>query len=118
MPADPNLSEIAAQPFGLRWFIVITLAAVGYSIATVGLKLAAQDEYPLATVLILSGFTLATLTEIVLLRRGDLTLVYITIIGAETLMILIAAAVLGETIDLKHLLGAGCVVLGIALCST
>lgn len=118
VPEVNALPELAANAHILRWIVIIVIAAFGYTIATVGMKYAALDRYPVALVLILSGFVLATVAEVFLLRRGDLTVVYVTIIGVETLMILIAAAALGEVVDLRRMIGAGCVVIGIALCST
>lgn len=118
MPADGTFNEIASNPHILRWIVIIVIAALGYTVATVGMKYAALDHYPIAAVLIVSGFVLATVAEVYLLRRGDLTVVYVTIIGIETLMILGAAAMLGEVVDLRRIVGAGCVVIGIALCST
>lgn len=118
MPAETVLTEVAASPHILRWIVIIILAALGYTIATVGMKYAALGSLPIATILIVSGFILATVAEVFLLRRGDLTVVYVTIIGVETIMILVAGAMLGEIIDLRRILGAGCVVVGIALCST
>ena len=118
MPTDNTFPEIVANPHILRWIIVIVVAALGYAVATVGMKFAALGDYPVATVLILGGFAIATVTEVFLLRRGDLTVVYVTIIGIETLMILGAAAWLGEVVDFRRMFGAGCVVVGIALAST
>ena len=82
------------------------------------MKYAALGHLPVAAILITSGFIVATVAEVFLLRRGDLTVVYVTIIGVETIMILIAGAMLGEIIDLRRMVGAGCVVIGIALCSS
>lgn len=118
MPVDSTLPEIASNSHILRWIGIIVIAALGYTVATVGMKFAALDSYPIALVLIVAGFILATVAEVFLLRRGDLTVVYVTIIGIETLMILGAAAMMGEIVDLRRLVGAGCVVVGIALCST
>ena len=94
------------------------MAALGYTIATVGMKLAADRSYSLAAVLIIAGFVLVVVTEVFLLRRASMTVVYITIIGAETLMILVAGAMMGEIIDFRRVMGACCVVVGIALAST
>ncbi|TVP73026.1 MAG: hypothetical protein EA339_04320 [Rhodobacteraceae bacterium] len=118
MYSDSTLPEIAADPHILRWIGVIVIAALGYTVATIGMKFAALGSYPVAAALIVAGFVLATITEVFLLRRGDLSVVYVTIIGIETLMILAAAAYLGEIVDLRRMLGAGCVVVGIALCSS
>jgi hypothetical protein len=118
MPTDTTLPDLATNPHILRWAVVIMLAALGYTVATVGLKLAADRSYSLATVLIIAGFALVVVTEVFLLRRASMTLVYVTIIGAETLMILVAGAMMGEIIDFRRVMGACCVVVGIALAST
>lgn len=118
MPADTTLPEIASNPHILRWIVILVLAALGYTVATVGLKLAADRSYSLAAVLIIAGFLLVIVTEVFLLRRADMTVVYVTIIGVETIMILAAGAMMGEVVDMRRILGAGCVVAGIALAST
>lgn len=118
MPTDSTLPEIASNPHILRWIGIIVIAGFGYTVATVGMKFAALGSYPIGLVLIVAGFILATVAEVFLLRRGDLTVVYVTIIGIETLMILGAAALLGEIVDLRRMMGAACVVIGIALCSS
>lgn len=117
MPADTTLPEIASNPHILRWIVILVLAALGYTVATVGLKLAADRSYSLAAVLIIAGFLLVIVTEVFLLRRADMTVVYVTIIGVETIMILAAGAMMGEVVDMRRILGAGCVVAGIALAS-
>ncbi|MFN7002453.1 MAG: 5-aminolevulinate synthase [Roseinatronobacter sp.] len=118
MPAETTLPEIASNPHILRWIIIIVLAALGYTVATVGLKLAADRSYALATALILGGFVLVIVTEVFLMRRADMTIVYVTIIGVETLMILAAGAMMGEIVDMRRILGAGFVVAGLALASS
>lgn len=118
MQAESVVTDIAANPHILRWIVIIIIAALGYTVATVGMKYAALGSLPVATILIVTGFILATIAEVFLLKRGDLTVVYVTIIGVETIMILIASALLGEIVDLRRMAGAGCVVVGIALCSS
>lgn len=118
MPADTTLPEIASNPHILRWIVILVLAALGYTVATVGLKLAADRSYALAAVLIIAGFLLVVVTEVFLLRRADMTVVYVTIIGVETITILAAGAMMGEVVDMRRILGAGCVVAGIALASS
>ncbi|TVS05194.1 MAG: 5-aminolevulinate synthase [Rhodobacteraceae bacterium] len=118
MSPDATLSEISSNPHILRWIVVIMLAALGYTVATVGMKIAADRSYALATALVLGGFVLVVVTEIFLLRRADMTTVYVTIIGVETLMILAAGAMMGEVVDMRRILGASCVVAGIALVSS
>lgn len=118
MPTDSTISDIASDPHILRWIIILVLAALGYTVATVGMKLAADRSYGLAAVAIIAGFAVVIVTEIFLLRRADMTIVYVTIIGVETLMILAAGAMMGEVVDMRRILGAGCVVAGIALASS
>ena len=115
--SDTVVPEIATSPNILRWIVIIILAAIGYTVATIGMKYAALNATMIAICLILLGFLLATLAEVFLLRRGDLSVVYVTIIGVETLMILAASYFFGEAIDIKRAAGAACVVAGIALCS-
>lgn len=118
MPSDTTIPEIASNPHILRWIVILVLAALGYTVATVGLKLAADRSYGLAVALIIAGFALVIVTEIFLLRRADMTIVFVAIIGVETLMILAAGAMMGEVVDMRRILGAGCVVAGIALASS
>lgn len=118
MPADPVLSEMTATPHILRWIFIIMIAALGYTVATIGMKFASLGVLSVGIALVVSGFLMATLAEVFLLRRGDLTVVYVTITGVETIMILIAGAMLGEIVDMRRIVGAGCVVVGIALCSS
>lgn len=118
MLVDSTLPEISSNPHILRWIVILILAALGYTIATVGMKLAADRSYALAAVLIVVGFLLVIVTEVFLLRRADMTIVYVTIIGVETVMILAAGAMMGEVVDFRRVLGAGFVVAGIALASS
>ena len=118
MPTDTILPDLAAQPHVLSWIAIIALAGVGYTVATVGMKYAALGVMPVAAVLVVAGFLTATLAEVFLLRRADLAVVYVTITGVETLLVLAAASLWGETLDLRRVAGAACVVAGIALCSS
>ncbi|MGB3315098.1 MAG: 5-aminolevulinate synthase [Albidovulum sp.] len=93
-------------------FLVVT-AALAYAIATAGIKWASDAPSPMALLLIIFGFGLATITEVVLLRQADLSVIYIAIITVETLMVLTLAALIGEGLSPKQMLGAAFVLTGI-----
>lgn len=99
------------------WYLVVLaiVAAVGYSVATVGMKFATTGLTAVAIALIVAGFVATTFAEVILLRNAGLGVVYITIIGVETLLILGIAAFIGEGLDLRGMLGAGFVLGGLAL---
>ena len=100
-----------------RYLLLVIVSALGYAIATIGMKLASTNVTAVAVGVIVAGFIAATLAEVVLLRKADLGVIYITIIGAETLMVLAFAALIGEGPDLRTLGGAGLVLAGIAIIS-
>ena len=93
-------------------FLVIT-AALAYAIATAGIKWASDAPSPMALFLIILGFGLATIAEVIVLRQADLGVIYIAIITVETLMVLTLAALIGEGLNAKQLLGAAFVLTGI-----
>ena len=115
----PNPVDFSGTIAGLqpRYLLLVVVSALGYAIATIGMKLASTNVTGVAVAVIVAGFVAATLAEIVLLRKADLGVIYITIIGAETLMVLAFAALIGEGPDLRTLGGAGLVLAGIALIS-
>ena len=118
MHSDPVLPDLVTQPHILSWIGIIALAGIGYTVATLGMKYAALGAIPVAAVLVVAGFLTATLAEVFLLRRAELAVVYVTITGVETLLVLAAASLWGEALDLRRVAGAACVVAGIALCSS
>ncbi len=93
-------------------FLVIT-AALAYAIATAGIKWASDAPSPIALLLIVAGFGLATIAEVIVLRQADLGVIYIAIITVETLMVLTLAAFIGEGLNPKQMLGAAFVLVGI-----
>lgn len=115
----PNPVDITGSLAGLqpRYLVLVVISAFGYAIATIGMKLASTSVTAVALGVIVTGFVAAALAEIVLLRKADLGVIYITIIGVETLMVLAFAALIGEGPDLRTLGGAGLVIAGIALIS-
>ena len=55
---------------------LIVISAIGYAVAAVGMKLASQSQSPLSIALVVAGFAVATLAEMVLLREGNLAMIY------------------------------------------
>ncbi len=100
-----------------RQLALILVSAVGYALATLGMKLASTSLTVMAVLVIGIGFVAATLAEINLLRHANLGVVYITIVGVETLLVLSIAAVIGEGLDFRRLVGASFVMAGLALVS-
>lgn len=100
-----------------RQLALILVSAVGYALATLGMKLASTSLTVMAVLVICIGFLAAALAEISLLRHANLGVIYITIVGVETLLVLGIATVIGEGLDLRRLMGATFVVAGLALVS-
>ncbi len=96
---------------------IITITALGYVVATVGMKLAAHGEMSVGLALALGGFAAAFLAEVALLRRADLSLAYVVVIGAETLLVLFLATMIGEGLNLRQTAGAVLVLTGLCIVS-
>lgn len=94
---------------------LMTLTAAGYAIATLGMKLAAQEVTALPLTLMATGLICAALAEIALLRHANLAVVYLCIIGFESLLVLCIASAIGDTLDTRQLAGAGLLLLGMVL---
>jgi len=116
----PLSGELTGSLAGIqpRYVGLVVVSAFGYAIATIGMKLASNNWTAVALAIIVLGFVAATLAEVALLRKADLGVIYITIIGAETLMVMAFAAAIGEAPDLRTLGGAGLVIAGIAVISS
>ena len=95
--------------------LLILVTALGYLLATAGMKQAATTPGAMALGLILTGLALAAVAEIVLLRSNALPAVYITILALETLLVLGYAVFVGDGFGLRHAVGGALVVAGIAL---
>lgn len=104
---DPTLSGVQPRH--------VLVPAFGYAVASLGTKLASTAVTGVALRAIVLGFVAAALAEVALLRKADLGVIYITIIGVETLIVLAFAALIGEGPDLRTLGGAGLVIAGIAM---
>ncbi|MDC0343412.1 5-aminolevulinate synthase [bacterium] len=94
---------------------LLLLAAGGYALATVGMKLASGSISIIAVMLIILGMTGATVAEVYLLRGADLPVIYLAIVTCETLLVLIYATYIGETLSLSQVSGGALVLSGFAL---
>ena len=91
---------------------LLLLAAGGYAVATVGMKIASEGLSGLAFALPTIGFAAAVLAEIILLKQADLPVVYIAIVVAETALILVYSSMIGEMLNLRQMVGGGLVLAG------
>ncbi|WP_116130810.1 SMR family transporter [Tropicimonas sp. IMCC34043] len=92
-------------------------AAAGYALATLFMKLAADGNalWPIAGIVVALGVTVSA--EIVLLRRLDLGIAYVVVIGVESLLVLAIACLVGEPLSHRDLLGGAMVIAGAAMVS-
>ena len=100
-----------------RTTVLILTAAIGYVIATIGMKLASDSWSPVAITLICVGFFSAALAEIVLMRGIDLGVLYLIIIAVETLAVMAYAFNIGEGLNPRQALGGLFVLFGLAIVS-
>lgn len=95
--------------------LLIGLTALGYAVATLGMKLATGGLNLIAFGLVILGLAAAVVAEIVLLRGANLAIIYLAIIASETVLVLIFAAFLGDKLNPQQLAGAAFVLGGMAL---
>ncbi|WP_324754536.1 5-aminolevulinate synthase [Roseovarius sp. Pro17] len=94
--------------------LLVAASAGGYAIATVGMKSSSNGQIALGLTLGVIGFVLAFGAEVVMLRRYDLSLVYVAVIAAESMLVLAWAYYIGEGLSPRQYLGAFMVVAGLA----
>ena len=101
-------------PYAIPTAPLLTLAtALGYALATVGMKSASSGQMILGILLATTGFFLAFLAEIILMRSFDLSYLYIVILVAESVLVLLYAVCIGEGLRPRQLAGAAMVLLGL-----
>ena len=103
--------------FTTRFTLLAVLAAIGYGVATIGMKLASDNWSTPAFTLISLGFVAAVLAEIVLMRGITLGVLYLVIIAFETIIVLGYAFAIGEGLSPKEALGGVMILLGLAVVS-
>jgi len=107
---------MSSLPVSLPFLIALSIiTATGYAAATVGMKLAAGGSFAIAIAIMAAGFVAAAVCEIILMRQVEVALIYVFVIGIETLMVLTFAFWIGETLSVAQLSGAALVVGGLAL---
>ena len=94
---------------------LLTFTALGYSLATVAMKSYAHHPGAAALAVIATGLALAVLAEVILLRQGNMSLVYLGIIVVETVLVLCYAAAVGHGLSLSQMGGAVLVLAGVGL---
>ncbi|MEL7256703.1 MAG: 5-aminolevulinate synthase [Pseudomonadota bacterium] len=93
------------------------IAALGYAVATIGMKMASGHWTIAALALIVLGFVAATQTEVILMREVSLGALYLIIIGIETLVVLTYAFAIGEGLSGRDAMGGAFVLAGLAVIS-
>ena len=101
----------------IRTYGFVVLAALGYAVATIGMKLASANWTVLALGLLIFGFFAATRSEMILMREVDLGVLYLFIIAVETLVVLGYAWIIGEGLGRRDALGGLMVLAGLAVIS-
>jgi multidrug transporter EmrE-like cation transporter len=101
----------------LRTYGFVLVAALGYAVATIGMKLASGNWTLLAFGLLIFGFFAATQSEVILMREVDLGVLYLLIIAVETVVVLTYAWFIGEGLGPRDALGGLLVLSGLAVIS-
>lgn len=111
--------EVGATLVGsqFKYLLLIVICAFGYAFATMNMKLAAGSPEVFPVLAIIVALFVAAIAETWLLRHSELSAIYITVLGAETLLVLTFSYLMGEAITLRVAAGAGFVLAGIAMIS-
>ncbi|RUS60962.1 5-aminolevulinate synthase [Pseudorhodobacter sp. E13] len=94
---------------------LILFAAVGYSVATIGMKMGATALSWGAIAVVLLGLAAAIFGEVTVLRHVNLGPIYIAILGVESLIVLFYAWYIGEGMSPRQLGGASLVLAGMLM---
>ncbi|WP_135503842.1 5-aminolevulinate synthase [Roseovarius aestuariivivens] len=98
-----------------RLVALTLMAAFGYGLATIGMKLASANWSAIAVLLIGLGFIAAMQAEIVLMRGMTLGALYMVIIAVETVLVLGFAYSIGEGLSPREALGGLVILAGLAI---
>jgi small multidrug resistance pump len=110
----PTSSVTLLQPANIA---LILTAALGYSAATIGMKMGSSALTGLAILVMTLGFVAAIFGELTVLRSANLGPIYIAIIGVESLIVMLYAWYIGEAMSLRQISGASLVIFGLVLVS-
>ena len=97
---------------------LIVFSAMGYALSAVGMKSISVGALSAGIAALVIGLSVAVWAEVLLLRQTDLSTVYLTIIAAETLLVLAYAASIGDVLTLRQGAGAVLVFVGLLAIST
>lgn len=104
--------------FSTKPLFLITLCALGYAVATVGMKMASNTPHITIYLAIAACLVAAVVGEVLLLQRTHLGLAYVAILCAETVIVLLAAAWMGEGLTGREMTGGLIVLVGAGVLST
>jgi drug/metabolite transporter (DMT)-like permease len=91
------------------------VAAGGYALATILMKLMAEATSPLLIAGVAAILAVTVTAEVLLLRQVDLGLAYIAVIATETILVLGFAFVIGEPLTAREMAGGALVITGAAM---
>ena len=86
--------------------LLVVLAALGYAVATIFMKMASGSNSYILLAIIAVCLSSAVMLEIIVLRRMNLGVAYIAILGTETLLIMGYAFFIGEGLAPREMVGA------------
>lgn len=104
---------MAAPALGL-----VLMSALGYAGATILMARLGTGAAPVLAAVIGAALLVAVLAEIAALRHLPIAIVYLAILGTETLLVLGAATFFGQTLGPRELLGAVLVLSGTLVLAT
>jgi multidrug transporter EmrE-like cation transporter len=107
---------LALDFFSNKTFLALA-AGVGYAVATILMKLAADNTTSLVVGSIVLVLAVVVVAEVLLLRQVDLGIAYIAIMATETLLVLGATYYVGQPLSPQQLAGGMFVVAGVAMVS-
>ena len=96
---------------------LVLVSALGYALSAVGMKAISVGAIPAGLALLLTGLAIAVWSEVHLLRQTSLSVVYVAIVAAETLLALGYAASIGDAFTWRQGMGAGLVIAGLVTIS-
>lgn len=94
---------------------LILVAAMGYSAATIGMKMGSSALTGIAILVMVIGLGAAIMGEMAVLRSANLGPIYIAIIGVESLIVMLYAWYIGEAMAPRQICGATLVLMGLVL---
>lgn len=96
-------------------FLLVLAAAAGYAGATVAMARFGHGPGPAMLAMVGMALTLAVVAKIAAFRHLPIGIVYLAILGGETLLVLGAAACFGQAFGARDALGALLVLSGTVL---